>query len=176
MSTTQAGVPGIVYREGVHFIFYRGAQLPPFCVKCGEPATTNPLKKEFRWHHPLLYLMILFPGLLIYAIVALIIQKKMTLLIPVCEAHLRRYRALRRAGIAMMVSGIPLMILLIVLLPDATGWAVALGTLDLRLGAVVFAVGDGILKPKYLDDRSGKFKGAVESFLVRLPQQPAVLG
>src|SRR3712207_3999182 len=59
------------WREGPVLIVPTLVSLPDACVKCSAPAGGWRLRKTLAWHNPLLALMIIFPGLLIYAIVAL---------------------------------------------------------------------------------------------------------
>jgi hypothetical protein len=39
--------PANVTKVGNILIIPRGAQLPPFCIKCGTPTQTEPVKKTF---------------------------------------------------------------------------------------------------------------------------------
>jgi len=142
MSSAVTGpAQGHAYRKGSEFVTTHGAQLPPFCVRCGDPPVMEPLKRTYYWHHPALYLMIIFPGLLIYAIVALIVRKKMAVAIPICNAHLEGYKSKRRIGGALMIAAIPFAITVSVFASDLAGWAWLMGILMLFAGAIVFAVG-----------------------------------
>lgn len=68
-----------------------GGWLPRRCVQCNAPATSN-LIKTLYWHPQALYLLIFFPGLLIYAIVAAIVRKSAVVDFGLCEEHRRRRR------------------------------------------------------------------------------------
>jgi hypothetical protein len=59
--------------------------LPPVCAKCGEPSTTSK-RKTFSWCPPWVSVTIL-AGLLPYVIVALILTKRMTVNVPLCNEH-----------------------------------------------------------------------------------------
>ena len=73
---------------------HKQAQLPPQCIKCCAPADGPPLKRKVTWHPGWVYLLIL-PGILIYAIVAMAIQEKATIYVSLCQKH----RAQRRLNL-----------------------------------------------------------------------------
>jgi hypothetical protein len=54
-------------------------------MACGQPATTH-IRKSFAWQPPWIIITIFF-GLLIYVILALILTKRMTVDVPVCDRH-----------------------------------------------------------------------------------------
>jgi hypothetical protein len=60
-------------------------RLPEVCMACGQPATTH-IRKSFAWQPPWVIITIFF-GLLIYVILALILTKRMTVEVPVCDRH-----------------------------------------------------------------------------------------
>jgi hypothetical protein len=59
--------------------------LPAVCVVCGESADVRKSRK-FAWHTPLAYLGLL-AGLLPFVIIALVLTKRMTVKVPLCQAH-----------------------------------------------------------------------------------------
>ena len=61
--------------------------LPAVCMKCGAPATTWK-SKTFSWHPPWVYVLILI-GLLPFAIVAMVLTKRRTILAPLCARTAR---------------------------------------------------------------------------------------
>lgn len=85
---------GGVWRDGKFLVVHRTAELPDFCVKSGAPAEGYKLKRKLTWHHPAIYLIIL-ANLLIYIIVALIVQQRAVIHIGLS----RRYRRRRRNAI-----------------------------------------------------------------------------
>src|SRR5262249_16277274 len=62
--------------------------LPRVCVRCGAAANGRPVTKNFGWHHPGLYVLLISP--LIYVIVAVIVQKRMRIRVPLCAQHAQR--------------------------------------------------------------------------------------
>jgi hypothetical protein len=91
------------WREGPILIVTKLAALPQRCVKCNQDVTDGwRWKKTVYWHHPALALLILFPGLLIYAIVALCVRQKATVEATLCQEH--RSRRNTRVAITWLVS------------------------------------------------------------------------
>lgn len=74
-----------IWRSNSRLVMTKQAALPYRCVKCNEPAEQQ-LKRNLRWHHPALYLLI-FGGALFYVILALVISKTATIHVGLCEAH-----------------------------------------------------------------------------------------
>ena len=164
---TFAPAPTGACRDGKTLIIPRGASLPASCVKCGQPAQT-PWVKKFAWHTPWLYFLIIFPGLLIYAIVAMIVQKKIELKIPLCDFHHAERKRWMIIGTICIVGCIPVgMIVSMALNFDAwVGWLVGFVML---IASVVFFGMSSLIKPTKIDDHAGEFKGAGEAFLNMLP-------
>jgi hypothetical protein len=59
--------------------------LPPVCMRCGEPAEEY-RRKQFNWHPQWVYIL-LIAGLLVFVIVAVILTKWMRIRAPLCPAH-----------------------------------------------------------------------------------------
>src|SRR5438132_7541989 len=59
--------------------------LPAVCMKCGASAVTSKMKR-FAWHPPWVWILIIF-GLLPFAIVALVVTKRMIVRGPLCNEH-----------------------------------------------------------------------------------------
>ncbi|MGA2497549.1 MAG: hypothetical protein ABSH20_07395 [Tepidisphaeraceae bacterium] len=162
------------WRRGNRVIVAKtGVPLPPICFKCGQPTRRYKLH-SLTWHHPLLYLLIL-PGILIYAIVALCVQQKANIEIPVCETHYRK----RRNWV--------IIAWLVLLAAIGIGIAGCAGTLGPRrtellgglcfLGGFLVAILAGIVGiyagriayAKEIDAHWVQLGGAGEDFLNRLP-------
>jgi hypothetical protein len=60
-------------------------RLPDLCMRCTSTATAT-VARRFSWHPPWVGVLIL-AGLLPYAIVALVLTKKVKFPVPLCEAH-----------------------------------------------------------------------------------------
>src|SRR3954470_1330729 len=83
--------PGELWRDGKLLVVSTFARLPDVCVKCNQPVPAGTpgskrMTQKLTWHHPALYFLIL-PGVLIYAIVAMAVQKKATVELSLCPVH-----------------------------------------------------------------------------------------
>lgn len=59
--------------------------LPPACMRCGEPSTVVKAR-TFSWHPSWVYVL-LVAGVLPFLIVALIMTQRIRVLVPLCDAH-----------------------------------------------------------------------------------------
>jgi hypothetical protein len=76
---------------GDALVVSKDAPLPDVCVKCAAPAVTR--RKQQFVYTPQWVIVILLLSLLIGAIVAVIVQKKGTLQLPLCEACAARWKS-----------------------------------------------------------------------------------
>jgi hypothetical protein len=164
------GLAAAAYRNGNILVVPAGCTLPAVCVKCGESASVRFLAKTFRWHSSWLYLLIL-PGLIFYAIAALIAQKKARIEVPFCQVHRAWRKRMNIAGAVLLVGSVPVSFLLASL--EVSGGAVALTAIAMAFsGLVVLAIVGSSLSPVYIDERRAELKGAGEPFLSSLPSSP----
>ena len=77
-------------RQGKTLVREKDAELPNRCVKSNEP-TQRRLKRSLSWHHPALILLV-FAGVLIYVIVALVMRKQATIHIGLSDAWFQKRR------------------------------------------------------------------------------------
>jgi hypothetical protein len=80
-----------VRREGKFIVMAVDATLPHRCVKCNAQPDEPTKTRTLYWHHPAIYLVILF-NLIIYAIVAYAVRKTIKLEVPLCLEHKKRRR------------------------------------------------------------------------------------
>ena len=153
------------HRDGDLLVVPHGAELPLFCVRCGEPTTVS-VRKVCSWHPPWLYLVLLF-GVLPYAIVLAFARRKCSLVVPLCESHLLSYRRRRWVGIWIMLAGIPLAVVAGVVSPENAGWGWLVGIVTLFVGFAVFST-TNYLTPTFIDEIHATFRGASLNFLQRL--------
>jgi len=173
VSSPGFAMPQGAWAQGDLLIASHSAVLPAFCVKCGRPAQPKLMRRMSSWHQPWLYFLILV-GVLIYAIVALILRKSMTLHLPLCARHLEKYRALKFAYAVLLLGCIPEMILAGTLLPEAyVPYGIAAGLSALVAGMVCLVMFNGILRAKRIDESYGYFTNASGDFLSHLPAPPA---
>jgi hypothetical protein len=61
-------------------------ELPEVCMQCGAPATLHK-SKTFSWFPPWVWVLLVVCNILIFAIVAMIMTKRRTVRVPLCEEH-----------------------------------------------------------------------------------------
>ncbi len=160
-----------VWREGNLLVVSKGVAFPMCCVKCGA-AAQHTVRTRLIWHNPWLYLLVVFPGLLIYAIVATVVSQRAEFDLPVCEAHrVQRLRTLAVGGVILAASiGLPLLALSAASGGDNTaGLSCIAGTFGMVVSLIVFAVGGRLLQPTFIDNYVVKLRGAGDGFLARCP-------
>ena len=162
-----AASAGECYRQGNVLIVPRSSA--PYvprdsCVKCGRPATRM-LRRNFYWHHPLLYILIL-PGLLFYVLVAIIVRKQMKITVGLCDQH----RAVRRRWI--WAAWLLFLLSLALLFKGFAGRGRESGGLILAwlvcfiLSLVVACiVSNLVIRPRRITKEEGRFIGAGEGYL-----------
>jgi hypothetical protein len=144
-----ASVPSLApsaTREGKVLVVPRGAAFPANCVKCGEPAE-RPWRKKFYWHNPLLYLLIIFPGLLIYAIIAMVVRKSIELAIPLCDVHHAERKRYILIGTILLLGCIPIGIFVETAthMFDGSGWLVGI---LMFIAGCIFLSRINLIRPK----------------------------
>ncbi len=156
---------GGVWRQGKYLVMHKSATLPDLCVKSGEPAHGYKLKRSLSWHHPIIYLLIL-PGLLFYAIVALILRKTATIHIGLSE----RYRRKRRNAILFgWLSCLGSIVLAIYFFNSNSPELGILGILAFLVCLVVAIIRSRIVTPLKIDKEYVWLRGVHASYLDRLP-------
>ena len=165
-------MPAAACRQGDKLIVPKGAPLPNYCVKCGQPVTGELFKKTFYWHNPWLFLLVLV-NILVYAIVSMILRKRADLALPLCDDHRQRRKNLLIATWVLGLGFIPGGILAGSLIHDSDT-AVAVGLLTgflLLIAAFVTGGMSAVLRPREITDSSATFTGACEQFLSLLPSR-----
>lgn len=146
-------------------VMTKQAALPDRCVKCNAP-TQHKLKRNLRWHHPAIYLLIA-GGMLFYIILALCLSKNATINVGLCETH----SAARKRDIA---------ITWLLVLASFAGFYLAVAVNEptfLLVGVVLFLSGViyGIVKarvvaPQKIDDQFVWLTGVNGEYLKQFPQ------
>lgn len=156
-----------LWRDGQTAVVALGARFPARCVKCNQPAV-EPLKdREVTWHHPALYLLIL-PGLIIYALVALIVRKKATVAPGLCAEHRKR----RLTWIAAGWLG-PVVAILLMSFAGGSTEVMSAAFLLILVSVIAAMVKSQIVTPERIDDGYVYLKGCGEPFLASLPETTA---
>jgi hypothetical protein len=168
MASSAFAAAAVATRRGKHMIVPRSASLPANCVKCGTPAQI-PWRKKFYWHSPWLYITIVFPGLLVYIIVAVIVRKQMELNLPLCDAHNNDRKRYFLIGLLMLIGFLPIGLILGFNLSEALGWITGVGMFI--AGVVFWQLSTLGIRPVKIDDARGVFSGIGDAFLTSLPEQ-----
>ncbi len=175
-SGDESGSTMDIWQDGHLLVMAKDAKLPYVCVKTNQPADRW-LKRKLSWHHPAIYLTLFSP--IIYIIVALIVQKRATIEVGLCEQRSkRRFWTLTTAwllgfaSIALVVFGIgfaansrngnnptgPLMIIA--------------GFLLLIVAGICGSTLSAIVTPAKITDDYVYLRGAHPEYLERFPEFP----
>lgn len=163
------GMPGSgAWRDKSTLVMSQGAALPDRCIKCNEPAHGLRLKRKLTWHHPAIYLLI-FVALLIYLVVALILRKRATVEIGLCERHLAKRR--KNILITWLVFSLGVAGLIMAAVAE-DGTYLLVGAI-LLLGAIIYGlVVVRVVVPSKIDDKFVWLRGVNKNYLDLLPQWP----
>ena len=154
-----------VWRQKSTLVMSRDAVLPYRCVKCNQE-TDKRLKRRLTWHHPALYLII-FAGVLIYLIVALIVRKVAVVEVGLCQEHQAKRRRSVLITWGLLLLGVGGFVLAIVA-QDAT---YLLGGFLLFLVAMIYGiVVVRLVAPSKIDNQFVWLKGVNKDYLDELPQ------
>ena len=161
-----------LWRQGDRVVATREMDLGDACVKCGAPCDGWRWNKTLYWHEPWVYALII-PGVLIYAICALVLRKSAKVSAGLCPVHRkRRYTGiflvwvLSLLGLGCFIGGIGV---------SANSKSPELGVAILFAGIamwiVAVVVGNvmaRVLVPKKIDERYAWYSGADEAYLQTL--------
>lgn len=164
--------PGL-FRDGKKLVVSRTAPMPPLCIKTGEP-TDRYLTRELRWHHPLVYVLLL-TGVIPYLIAALMVQKKQRVRIYLTPERIKS----RRIGLAIAtvaaLGGVTAFIAGIIQMEQEESLGallVAGGLLAFVIGLILALVYSNPVRAARIDDDHLWLKGAGQPFLATLPDWP----
>jgi hypothetical protein len=163
------GMPGSgVWRDKSTLVMSKEASLPDRCIKCNEPANGRRLKRKLSWHHPAIFLLILV-AVLIYLIVAMILRKRATVEIGLCERHFAK----RRRDILITWVLFLLGVAGFVMAGLAEEGAYLLVGVLLLLGALIYGLAVvRVVAPSKIDDKFVWLRGVNKNYLSQLPQWP----
>jgi hypothetical protein len=145
--------------------------LPDLCMFCGEPSSERK-HKNFAWHPSWVWILILVSAL-IAVILALVLTKRMTVRVPVCERHrgywMRRGLVLGLSFTAIAAVSIGVLIFMGQQGPgndDLTGWLCGGSVVLFFIWLIVAAVysSNGV-RPTEITDRYIKLAGVHQDFV-----------
>jgi hypothetical protein len=167
---------GVFRMYGNKLVMHRQAILPPRCIKTGEPAETA-VRKTLYWHHPAVFLLVI-PGILIYAIVALILRKSMTFAFPLTYRARRKLRMRLAIGVVSLLLAFTSLFVGIALSDSnrgGDGSFAAAGVflfLGLLVTSIVFFFLARVVTPTRITDHYTVVKGVSPAYLAGLPDWP----
>lgn len=170
MAAAPAPAITVPHRRGNRLVVPRGAGgLPPFCVRCGGPATKF-VDKTFQWHNPWYYLLVV-PGVLIYAVVAAIVIKRMRFGVPLCREHATQRPWMILLATLAVFGSVPFAIFVGTAVPgDAGVWVGLAAGLIGFVGSVIWLQRVlNMIQPKRIDEERGEFVGVSDAFFRNLP-------
>ncbi|MCA9146448.1 MAG: hypothetical protein H6823_09345 [Planctomycetaceae bacterium] len=163
---------GGLWQSGKLLVMRKDAQLPPRCIKSNEP-TDRRLKRNLVWHHPAVYLALL-ANLLIYAILALCLQKKATIHIGLTDAWFWKRRRAILIGWGSVFLSIGLFIVAAIGLDsnDSFGWLMLIAAIWFLVGIIYGLMASRMVTATRIDDTYVWLKGVNREFLADLPYWP----
>jgi hypothetical protein len=157
-------VPTIWKSKSV-LVMTKQAPLPDRCVKCNAP-THHKLKRNLRWHHPALYILII-GGFLLYLILALVLSKSATINVGLCETH----AAARKRDILITWILVLLSFASFYFAVAAEEMSLLLVGMALFLGAVIYGmVKARVVAPQKIYDHYVWLTGVNANYLERFPE------
>jgi hypothetical protein len=156
------------WREGKKVVAHSQTALPPRCYKCNQDVTTAPLTRKLLWH-PIGYYLFIFFNVIVYVIVAMIVRKKATLDIYLCDRHIRCRKNFIIGGWCGAVLGIFAIFGGIIF---NLGWLLALGVVVIVAAAVTGIAGARLASPTRIKGDKIWLSGSGKEFLASLPPLP----
>lgn len=155
-----AAGPFVAWMEGANLVVQKEAPLPDACMKCGASSIVERRNQRFVFTPPWVIVIFLVSPI-IGAVVALIVQKKGRLHLPLCAEHARRWKQ----GILFMWLGVGWLIVAMILGAIALGNELPEAGVPLFIssfvGIIVAAVmnKDRFLRAKKIDEQTISLSG-----------------
>lgn len=154
-----------IWRSKSVLVMAKKAPLPQRCIKCNAP-TPHTLKRNLRWHHPALYLLV-FGGVLLYFILSLVLSKSATIHVGLCETHAatRKRDMLITCVLVLLSFG---SFYLAVAADEMTFLFVGMFML---LGAIIYGIVRArVVAPQRIDDHYVWLAGVDDNYLEQFPE------
>lgn len=163
---------GGLWQSGKLLVMRKDAPLPARCVKSNVP-TERRLKRNLIWHHPAVYLALL-ANLIIYAILALCLQKKATIHIGLSDEWFWKRRRAILIGWGSVFLSIGLFTVAAIGLDsnNGFGWLMLLAAIWFLAGIIYGLTASQMVVATRIDDRYVWLKGVGREFLAELPYWP----
>lgn len=155
-----------LFRDKKSIITGMEATFPAKCIKCNHPIIAKWYKKTLYWHSPFFYLLILL-NLLIYAVIALIVRRKVVVEFGLCKKHVTERRWALFLAVLFDVGGV------VVLIGGAANESVVviIAGIGLLIAGIVLGLTKArLLVPKKIEKERAYIVGACSDFLQELPE------
>jgi len=167
---------GGLYRKGKQLVMHKRANLPDRCVKSNQPAGGLRLRRKLSWFHPLIYLS-LFLGLLIFVILAIVLQKRATIYMGLSQEWFCKRRRALLIGWMTALLGLAVLVGSIVIISNSnnynwTGWGIPLGIVAILGGGIYGSAASQMVSPVRITDDYVWLKGVHPDYLADLPPWP----
>jgi len=134
------------------------------------------LRRKLSWFHPLIYLS-LFLGLLIFVILAIVLQKRATIYMGLSQEWFRKRRRALPIGWMTALLGLAVLVGSIVIISNSnnynwTGWGIPLGIVAILGGAIYGSMASQMVSPVRITDDYVWLKGVHPDYLADLPPWP----
>jgi hypothetical protein len=156
-----------IWRDGKTLVMSKDAVLPDRCVKCNV-FTNERLTRKLSWHHPAIYILLLVAWL-IYLIVAMVVRKRATVELGLCEEHKAKRRTFIWITLLMILGGVAGFFLAIA---AEDGTPALIGSLLLIAGIFFGVFTIRVTYPSKIDDRFVWLKGVNADYLDQFPPWP----
>lgn len=154
-----------IWRNKSVLVMTKQAPLPHRCVKCNAP-THHTLKRNLRWHHPALYILIIV-GFLFYAILAMVLSKTATINVGLCETHAAARK--RDILITWMLVLLSFGSFYFAVVAEEMGFLLV--GVALLLGAIIYgSLKTRVVAPQKIDDHYVWLTGLNASYLEQFPE------
>ncbi|HEV7475589.1 MAG TPA: hypothetical protein VGN90_16155 [Pyrinomonadaceae bacterium] len=158
-----------IWRDKQTLVMSKEAQLPQRCVKCNA-VTNGRMTRKLSWHHPAIFAVLLV-NLLVYLIVAMIVRKRATVEIGLCDEHRAKRQTYIWITLVLVMLGFGGFVVAIM----AEDGLPALVGLLLLLASLVFGVfAIRLVSPSKIDERFVWLRGVHSDYLNQFPSWPGI--
>lgn len=162
------GLPGAgIWRDGKTLVMTKDAVLPDRCVKCNA-FTQGRLKRKLSWHHPA-YFILLLVAWLIYLIVSMVVRKRATVELGLCDEHRAKRRNYIWVTLLLALGGFAGFFLAIA---AEDGTPALIGLLMLITALIFGLIATRVTYPQKIDDRFVWLRGVNDEYLNQFPPWP----
>ncbi|MBI5779421.1 MAG: hypothetical protein HZA49_08190 [Planctomycetes bacterium] len=154
----------LIWKSGKLLVMHVDAKLPDRCIKTNQPANGSRKTATLNWHPPVFYALILL-NLIIYAIVAIVVNRKATIEFGVSNEVVKKHVLIKTIGWVILSLGVIVFVWgLAVMSPFAF-----LGLLTVIIGLIPITLAKFVSAAKIQDDYVW-VKGVSHDYLNDLPE------